>query len=68
MQITFEVPDNTLMINLEYTYRRESGSLGTSNAHVFAEDIMSGKVLKAIPRKKNVVQVNGQEEKDSYYP
>lgn len=57
MQITFDVPDNTLMINLEYIYRRESGSFGTSNAHVFTEDIKSGKVLKATPRKKNVEQI-----------
>lgn len=58
MQITFDVPDNTLMINLEYTYRKESGSLHTSTAHIFAEDIMSGKMLKAAPRRKNVEQVN----------
>ena len=57
MSITFEVPDNTLMINIEYTYRRESGSLGTSTSHVFTEDIRSGKVLKASPRKRNVEQV-----------
>lgn len=62
MQITLDVPDNTLMINLEYTYRRESGS--TSNAHVFAEDIMSGKMLKATPRNKNVEQIKGCRENE----
>ena len=42
MKITFEVPDNTLMINIEYTYRRESSSLGTSTSHVFTEEEKRG--------------------------